>query len=189
MASGLLTATERPIQTRFRYGFRGCLHNHVNLATTNNSPDHSSTGTLLPIALSCDRTIGLELLVCIRLQVLFTPRQGYFSPFPRGTGSLSVERSYLALESGLPRFPPDFTCPMVLRSLSRKPIPFRLQDCHPLWSAIPGCSTRRPVFDFPTLRSDKSYNPNIACAIFVWAIPRSLAATKGISFDFCSSGY
>ena len=44
-------ATERPIQTRFRYGFPGSLHNLVNLATANNSPDHSSTGTLLPIPL------------------------------------------------------------------------------------------------------------------------------------------
>jgi hypothetical protein len=167
LASGLLTATKRPIQTRFRCGFPGCLHNLVNLATVNNSPDHSSTGTLLPIPLSCESSIGLELLVCIQFQVLFTLRQEYFSPFPRGTGSLSVERSYLALESGLPRFPPDFTCPMVLRSLSRKSVPFRLQGCHLLWRAFPSPSTRRPIFDFPTLRSDKSYNPNRVCTRFV----------------------
>ena len=142
LASGLLMATGRPIQTRFRYGFRGCLHNHVNLATTNNSPDHSSTGTLLPLQSPCGDRIGLELLVCIRLQVLFTPRQRYFSPFPRGTGSLSVGRSYLALESGLPRFPPGFTCPVVLRSLSRKSVPFRLQGSHLLWPAFPGRSTK-----------------------------------------------
>ena len=125
-------------------------------------------------------SIGLELLVCIRLQVLFTPRQGYFSPFPRGTGSLSVGRSYLALESGLPRFPPDFTCPVVLRSLSRKSVPFRLQGSHLLWPAFPGRSTKGRIFDFPTSRSDKSYNPTGACAPVVWAIPRSLAATKGL---------
>lgn len=142
LASGLLTATERPIQTRFRYGFPGCVNNQVNLATANNSPDHSSTGTLLPLPYPCGYSIGLELLVCIQFQVLFTPRQGYFSPFPRGTGSLSVERSYLALESGLPRFPPDFTCPVVLRYLSRKSVSFRLQDSHLLWSAFPGHSTR-----------------------------------------------
>ena len=142
LASGLLMATGRPIQTRFRYGFRGGLHRHVNLATTNNSPDHSSTGTLSPIPSPCGNSIGLELLVCIRLQVLFTPRQRYFSPFPRGTGSLSVGRSYLALESGLPRFPPDFTCPMVLRSLPRKSVPFRLQGSHLLWPAFPGRSTK-----------------------------------------------
>ena len=43
------------------------------------------------------------------------PSQGCFSPFPHGTGSLSVAREYLALESGLPSFPPDYTCPVVLR--------------------------------------------------------------------------
>src|SRR5207302_10170552 len=104
------------------------------------------------------RSIGLELLVCIQFQVLFTLRQEYFSPFPRGTGSLSVGRSYLALESGLPRFPPVFTCPMVLRNLPRKSAPFRLQGCHLLWPAFPGRSTKEPIFYFPTLRSVKSYN-------------------------------
>jgi hypothetical protein len=142
LASGLLTATSALFRLAFATASQAATHNLVNLATVNNSPDHSSTGTLLPIPLSCDRSIGLELLVCIQFQVLFTPRQGYFSPFPRGTGSLSVERSYLALESGLPRFPPDFTCPMVLRSLSRKSVPFRLQGSHLLWPAFPGRSTK-----------------------------------------------
>ena len=122
-------------------------------------------------------------------RIYFTPLPGFFSPFPHGTGSLSVERSYLALESGLPRFPPDFTCPMVLRNLSRKSVPFRVQGCHLLWPTVPSRSTRRPIFDFPTLRSNKSYNPNRVCTRLVWAIPRSLATTRGISFDFCSSCY
>src|SRR5207302_9446345 len=50
------------------------------------------------------------------------PSQGCFSPFPRGTGSLSVAREHLALESGLPSFPPDYTCPVVLR------IPLRVRS-------------------------------------------------------------
>src|SRR5262249_40099722 len=40
--------------------------------------------------------------------------QRFFSPFPHGTGSLSVAREYLALESGLPRFRRGFTCPALL---------------------------------------------------------------------------
>src|SRR5260370_3016180 len=52
------------------------------------------------------------------------PSQGFFSPFPHGTGSLSVAREYLALESGLPRFPPDYTCPVVLRMPLRVRSPF-----------------------------------------------------------------
>src|SRR2546422_10135737 len=50
------------------------------------------------------------------------PSQGCFSPFPHGTGSLSVAREYLALESGLPSFPPDYTCLVVLR------IPLRVRS-------------------------------------------------------------
>src|SRR6185437_11451891 len=43
------------------------------------------------------------------------PSQGCFSPFPHGTSSLSVANEYLALESGLPGFPRDCTCLVVLR--------------------------------------------------------------------------
>ena len=42
------------------------------------------------------------------------PSPGFFSPFPHGTGSLSVAREYLALEGGPPGFPRGFTCPVVL---------------------------------------------------------------------------
>ena len=42
------------------------------------------------------------------------PSPGFFSPFPHGTGALSVARECLALESGLPRFPQGFSCPVVL---------------------------------------------------------------------------
>jgi len=34
-----------------------------------------------------------------------------------------------------------------------------------------------------------SYNPNIAVTTLVWAIPRSLATTSGITFVFFSSAY
>jgi hypothetical protein len=34
-----------------------------------------------------------------------------------------------------------------------------------------------------------SYNPSIAVTTLVWANPRSLAATYGITFVFFSSGY
>ena len=35
----------------------------------------------------------------------------------------------------------------------------------------------------------QSYNPNIAVTILVWANPRSLATTNGITIVFSSSGY
>src|SRR5438477_10641782 len=44
------------------------------------------------------------------------PSQGFFSPFPLGTSSLSVASEYLALPDGPGRFPQGSTCPAVLRS-------------------------------------------------------------------------
>ena len=46
------------------------------------------------------------------------PSPGFFSPFPHGTGSLSVTNEYLALEGGPPRFRPGFTCPALLGILT-----------------------------------------------------------------------
>ena len=39
----------------------------------------------------------------------------FFSPFPHGTGSLSVSQEYLALADGPARFIQGFTCPALLR--------------------------------------------------------------------------
>ena len=35
----------------------------------------------------------------------------------------------------------------------------------------------------------QSYNPNVAETTLVWALPRSIATTKGITIVFSSSGY
>ena len=43
------------------------------------------------------------------------PCSGFFSPFPHGTGSLSVSQEYLALADGPARFTQGFTCPALLR--------------------------------------------------------------------------
>src|SRR3954452_21818089 len=37
-----------------------------------------------------------------------------FSPFPHGTGALSVAKEYLGLEGGPPMFRQGFTCPALL---------------------------------------------------------------------------
>ena len=52
-------------------------------------------------------------------RIYFTPLPGFFSPFPHGTGSLSVDDEYLALEDGPPIFRQDFTCPALLEALLR----------------------------------------------------------------------
>ena len=75
-------------------------------------------------------------------RICFTPLPGFFSPFPHGTGSLSVSQEYLALEDGPPIFRQGFTCPALLyaRLVLRSPISVR--DYHPLWCTFPDASDR-----------------------------------------------
>ena len=89
------------------------------------------------------------------------PSQGCFSPFPHGTGSLSVAGEYLALRDGPRRFPRDFTCPAVLRCLSNEPAMFCLPGFHRLWPIVPDRSTTLLVFDSPALRPNRSSNPTV----------------------------
>jgi hypothetical protein len=64
---------------------------------------------------SARRLKTLPRLVGARFQVLFhDPSPGHFSPFPHGTGPLSVTREYLGLGGGPPRFTRDFSGPVLL---------------------------------------------------------------------------
>ena len=110
---------------------------------------------------------GSYCLYACGFRISFTPLPGFFSPFPHGTGSLSVDHEYLALEDGPPVFEQDSTCPALLFALSVPSGQFRLQGSHLLWPAFPDRSA--------ILRTIKS-----------WALPGSLAATAGISVDFFS---
>ena len=110
------------------------------------------------------------------------PYSGYFSPFPHGTSPLSVFQEYLALSDGSDRFPQNFTCSVVLRILLRL-IFLRVQDYHFLQFNFPVDSTSN-IFSIL-----QSYNPDNAGTLSVWANPRSLAATYGITIVFSSSGY
>ena len=114
-ASGLQHATQRPIQTRFRYG----CPSRVNLATYRNSQAHSSKGTR-SLHFS-PKTDTLPRLVGTRFQVLFhDPSPGYFSPFPHGTCPLSVTREYLGLAGGPARFTANFTGSLLLGVTQRR---------------------------------------------------------------------
>ena len=91
------------------------------------------------------------------------PSSGCFSPFPHGTGSLSVSKEYLAFEGGPPIFRQDCTCPALLNTSLR--------------ASCTGLSPISPSFPTGSTHSSRS------------AGPRSLAATRGVSFDVLSSGY
>ena len=75
-------------------------------------------------------------------RIYFTPLPGFFSPFPHGTSTLSVDYEYLALEDGPPIFRQDFTCPALLVA---RPVPqptFLIRGYHPLWPAFPDRSDK-----------------------------------------------
>ncbi len=67
----------------------------------------------------------------------FTPLPGFFSPFPHGTGSLSVDYEYLALEDGPPIFKQDFSCPALLFIRLVLSMSFRIRGYHPLSLVFP----------------------------------------------------
>ena len=128
--SGLIPATARPVQTRFRcaYTYR------LKLAADTKSLTHYAKGTPsghhMAVA-TCSPPTACRHSVSGSLSL---PSSGCFSPFPHGTCSLSVTREYLGLEGGPPMFRQDFTCPALLDDL-RRTVPVR--GCHPLWPDFP----------------------------------------------------
>src|SRR5690554_1889328 len=106
----------------------------------------------------------------------------FFSPFPHGTGSLSVSQEYLALADGPARFIQGFTCPALLRI----PLSVTLLTNTGL---SPSMATLSNVFLFVKHQMSWSYNPGRSLNRTVWANPSSLAATIGITVVFSSSGY
>ncbi len=95
---------------------------------------------------------GSDCLYACGFRIYFTPLPGFFSPFPHGTGSLSVDHEYLALEDGPPMFRQDYTCPalLVVRLVPR--ISFRIQGYHLLWPAFPGFFANCSVKSYRLLR-------------------------------------
>ena len=137
----------------------------VKLANASNSLTHYTKGTQSPIRrqapTACTQTVSGSISL---------PSPGFFSPFPHGTSSLSVSKEYLALDDGPPIFNQNFSCSGLLVRMLSSSIIFRVRGFHPLQPAFPNSSTSS---------IDKSCQ----------ALPRSLAATKRISFDFFSFGY
>jgi hypothetical protein len=96
--------------------------------------------------------LGLPLFVCMRFQVYFTPLPGFFSPFPHGTSSLSVDYEYLALEDGPPMFRQGFSCPALLVAILVPLLCFYLRGYHPLWPVFPDCSVNTKAKNCRLLR-------------------------------------
>ena len=171
--SRLPLPTVRPIQTRFRFGCRpqGPEPRRQRQLVGSLCKRHAVTPYGAPTA--CRRTGS---------GTISLPCQGCFSPFPHGTGTLSVSREYLALPDGPGQFTQDSSCPALLRI----PLPMtwlRVRDYHPLRTNFPERSAHHDKW------TSRSYNPGEAMTPPVWAVPRSLATTGGITVVFLSSGY
>ena len=124
--SGLLPATERPVQTRFRCAFAY----RLKLAANRNSLTHYTKGTP-------SHQLVLRLLVGIRFQVSFTPLSGCFSPFPHGTVFAIGHVRVFRLGGWSPHVQTGLHVSRPTRGYDRF-LPVR--GCHPLWPLFPECS-------------------------------------------------
>src|SRR3546814_18298680 len=98
----------RPIQTRFRCAFAY----RLKLASHTKSLTHYTKGTpsgVLPPPTACRHPVS---------GTLSLPSSGCFSPFPHGTGALSVTVEYLGLGVVPPMFGQGFPCPPLLAPIS-----------------------------------------------------------------------
>src|SRR5205085_7559133 len=119
----------------FRLAFAAPPASSLKLATERKSLTHYTKGTP---SLRCQSS---DCLYACGFRIYFTPLPGFFSPFPHGTGSLSVDYEYLALEDGPPMFRQDFTCPALLVASLVPHQGFRIRGYHPLWPDFPFRST------------------------------------------------
>ena len=177
-ASGLLHATQSPcsdsVSLRLRHSHAlTSLHTVTRRLILQKARHHPSQGQALT---ACRSTVSGSVSL---------PSRGAFHHFPHGTRSLSVAISYLALEGGPPSFRQGFSCPAVLRYVSGA---FLLSHTglSPSSVDLPSAVPLTKRFLTP---KETPYNPHTAETIWVWAVPRPLAATKGISVDFSSSRY
>ena len=113
MVSRLPPPTERPIQTRFRFG---CAAERLNLAGDGKSPDHYAKGTPSP-RVQPEGWTGWAPTACRHVVSgsLSSPYRGSSHLSLALLGSLSVAREYLALRDGPRGFGPTFTCWALLR--------------------------------------------------------------------------
>ena len=115
----------------------------------------------------------------------FTLSSKFFSSFPRGTCSLSVSRPYLAL---------DGIHHLLWAAIPNSPtLGFRLVECQrtaygaltlydvPFQGTWADLDTENGPIDYNSPAGDRRFSS--------WAIPGSLAVTRGILVSFFSSAY
>ena len=108
----------------------------------------------------------------------------FFSSFPHGTCSLSVSRQYLALDGIYHPFWAAFpNNPTLWKCITQQQTSDHIRDSHPLWCLFPKdicLSCRRKHFSKLQFARRRFQ---------IWAVPASLAVTRGILVSFFSSAY
>ena len=151
LVSRLPVTTQRPVKTRFRFGCGTSKPLTLLIPATRRfimqkARRHSSKGA--PTA--CRRTVSGT------FSLLYTR---CFSPFPHGTGSLSVSYEYLALADGPAGFTQDFSCPALLRILLCF-IWLRIRGYHPLRRNFPVASSHHTSCNNAVLQPHQDRNPD-----------------------------
>ena len=132
--------TGRPVQTRFRYGSTS-FGLALPLKITRRLIMQKARGQAFSRSklLEHSPSTGYRQMVSGSISL---PSLGFFSPFPHGTGSLSVGNEYLALEDGPPIFRQDNTCPVLLIAHLVPQTTFHIQGYHLLWPNFPDRFTK-----------------------------------------------
>lgn len=151
LVSRLPVTTQRPVKTRFRFGCGTSKPLTLLIPATRRfimqkARRHSIKGA--PTA--CRRTVSGT------FSLLYTR---CFSPFPHGTGSLSVSYEYLALADGPAGFTQDFSCPALLRILLCF-IWLRIRGYHPLRRNFPVASSHHTSCNDAVLQPHQDRNPD-----------------------------
>ncbi len=114
------------------------------------------------------------------------PSQGFFSPFPHGTGSLSVANEYLALPDGPGRFKQGFSCPALLRSHLK-------EDCIFTYAAVTlygrTFQTVQLTLSYPSFNQLRPQFRSLAVAALKIPVDYCGPATPGSPFESPGLGY
>jgi hypothetical protein len=118
------------------------------------------------------------------------PSTGYFSPFPHGTGSLSVMSRYLALADSPAIFPPSYRARWYSGVNTKSEKLFSLTGLLPSMAVL-SRNIQLTIFTFKLSPETGSIYPTtpFVQAQKVWAVPLSFATTKGITIVLFSSAY
>ena len=142
-----------------------------------NSPDHNAKGTQSAVTEANLGPASYRLYAC-RFRISFTPRTGVLFTFPSRYSFTIGHTRVFSLGGWSPRFHARLLGSGVTQELHYAPcIVFAYRAF-----TVSGGPFQATSTDF-TIRVCGSYNP-AATRTSVWALPRSLAATWGISVDF-----